>query len=221
MVRRFHYSGRTVPNSKLHLGLYGDCGSLRGVLSFGPPINGSKTLGKVSKSTKALELNRMVMHDDEPRNSESMAISACIKWLKQNTDTEWILSFSDGGVGNVGYIYQATNWKYIGFMKSGSLSYVDGERVHEVTIWHRYKEGREGSTVENMLSAGVSEYSRTVTKQHVYVMPLRKWVRFNYTEKPYPKADSELMVYEWRHVITGGRLDRNTVRVADIGKPVW
>lgn len=104
IVKKYHYSGKVVANSKLHLGVFlGD--NLVGCLQFGPPMNGFKTSSKICDDPRMYELNRMVMDNNQPRNSESMAISACIKYLKKFTDCAWLLSFSDGKENNVGYIY--------------------------------------------------------------------------------------------------------------------
>ena len=92
-VKKYHYSKKVVANSKIHLGCFNEQGDLCGVLQYGPPMNGAKTSDKILKNGKMLELNRMVMRDEEPRNSESMAIAACNKWLKRNTDLDYILSF--------------------------------------------------------------------------------------------------------------------------------
>lgn len=40
-MKKHHYSGKVVNNSKLHFGAFLD-GKLHGVLSFGPPLDKSK-----------------------------------------------------------------------------------------------------------------------------------------------------------------------------------
>lgn len=117
IVEKYHYSGKVVANSCLNLGVFENSGyfpKLVGCLQFGPLRHGPKTSSKISDEPSMYELNRMVLDNEQERNSESMAIGLCVKWLKKNTDIKWLLSFSDGKQGNVGYIYQATNWKYIG-----------------------------------------------------------------------------------------------------------
>ena len=132
LVKKYHYSGKVVANSKIHLGVFKG-GELVGCLQFGYPTNGVKTLSKLSDNVNAMELNRMVMIDSEPKNSESMAISKCLKWIKKNTDIEWILSFSDGKQGNVGYIYQASNWRYLGYLLSNSFYQLDNTIMQNVS----------------------------------------------------------------------------------------
>jgi hypothetical protein len=201
-VKKYHYSGKVVSNSSIHLGVFNAEGDLCGVLQYGPPMNGAKTAAKISDTHhNMMELNRMVMRDEEPRNSESMAISACNKWLRANTDLDYLLSFSDGKEGNVGYIYQATNWQYLGFMLSDSFYLLDGQYVHNVTVWHRYKEKhefRDFLTTDEILSLYFENISKVTCKQHVYAFPLHRKVRFLHGTKPYPKLETEVPILRQR-----------------------
>lgn len=196
IVKKYHYSGKVVSNSNLHLGVFkGD--ELVGCLQYGPPMNGLKTSNKILKGVKMLELNRMVMIDTEPRNSESQAISACNKWIRKNTDVEYLLSFSDGKEGNVGYIYQATNWVYIGYLVSSSFYDLDGEIMHSVSVWHKYKEKHEWRnhfTTNEILCKSFSKVSVITSKQHIYLFALNRKIKFNYEPKPYPKKDKEVPI---------------------------
>lgn len=215
MVMKYHYSGKVVPNSKLHLGVFNSRGEICGVLSYGPPMNGARTAKKISHSERMYELNRMVMRDEEPRNSESMAISACNKWLKKNTDVEYILSFSDGKEGNVGYIYQATNWKYLGHMWSDSFYECDNKIMHSVTVWHKYKEKhplRDVLTTDEIVSMYFANISRILCKQHVYVFPLNKKVKFLHSIKDYPKKDKEVPIIR-RTIIKSDRYPKGAIIV--------
>lgn len=198
MVTKYHYSEKVVSNSSLHIGLFSrETFRLVGCLSYGPPMNGEKTSKKISDAPKMFELNRMVMADSEPRNSESHAIGLCNKWLKKNTDVDYLLSFSDGKENNVGYIYQATNWKYLGYLLSNSFYDLDGAITHSVTVWHRYKEKhalRDSHTTHEILCTEFDNVSIIESKQHVYVLPLKKNIKFHYEEKEYPKMDKEVPI---------------------------
>lgn len=198
MVKKYHYSGKVVANSQIHLGVFKE-GMLVGVLQYGPPMNGNKTSDKILKDVEMMELNRMVMIDSEPRNSESQAIAACNKWLKKNTKIKYLLSFSDGKEGNVGYIYQATNWTYIGYLLSNSFYQLDGETVHAVTVWHKYKEKhelRETHTTNEILCKYFNDISVITCKQHVYLFSLDKKLKFPFLSKPYPKKDVEIQILQ-------------------------
>jgi len=74
-------------------------------------------------------------------NSESKAISLCLKYVKQRKpELKWIISFADGMMGKVGTIYQATNFVYTGFRKDGGIWMTkEGDRLHSVSLWHKHK----------------------------------------------------------------------------------
>jgi adenine modification enzyme len=194
IVKRYHYSKKVVVNSKIHLGVFSFDDVLVGCQQLGPPMNGIKTSKKLSNFNNMMELNRMVMTDEEPRNAESQAISLCFKYLKKNTNLDYILSFSDGKQGNVGYIYQATNWLYIGYRVSSSFYDLDGDIVHNVTVWHRYKENhidRDKKTTDEILYDNFNNVSKIHCKQFIYVYPLNKKCLFLFKEKQYPKKETE------------------------------
>jgi hypothetical protein len=111
-VKKHHYSGKVVPNSKLHFGAFLD-GKLHGVLSYGSPMDKSKVLPLVKPSlwNEMLELNRMAFDDYLPKNSESRCIAISIKLIKKNAPhIKWILSFSDGTQCGDGTIYRASGF---------------------------------------------------------------------------------------------------------------
>lgn len=97
-IRKYHYSGKIVNNSKIYFGVFLN-GSCEGVLSFGPPMDKRRMLPIVSGTdwNQMLELNRMAFSDVLPKNSESRAISICLKIIKKNYPfIKWVLSFADG-----------------------------------------------------------------------------------------------------------------------------
>lgn len=198
IVKQYHYSKKVVANSKIHLGVFDTKGKLVGCLQFGPPMNKNSTPMKISESSRMLELNRMVLDDDQPRNSESQAISLCLKYLqKYNKDIDWLLSFSDGKQGNVGYIYQATNWEYIGYLLSDSFYDLDGTIMHNVSVWHKYKEkhpNRDIKTTNEILYDNYDNVSVITSKQHIYLFKLNKKCKFKHATVPYPKKDQEVNI---------------------------
>lgn len=197
IIRKYHYSGKVVPNSKLHLGVFDRTSDkIAGVLSFGYPMNPRKTPAKLVKGGHAAEmyeLSRMAMTDDAPKFSESQAIGLAIKWIKRfQPEIRWLLSFSDGKEGNVGTIYQATNWEYYGYNVSNSFYDLDGEIVHRVTSWHRHREGRTcGRTEREILCDIYDNVSVIYAKQHIYIFRIDKSVQVLRERQPYPKKENE------------------------------
>jgi hypothetical protein len=122
-VKKYHYSGKVVPNSQLHFGVFLD-NNLHGVMQFGPSINKKGTINLVKNTGwhEFIELNRMAFNDYLPKNSESRAISIAIKLIKKNApQIKWIISFADGTQCGDGTIYRASGFKLVGISENSSL----------------------------------------------------------------------------------------------------
>lgn len=150
-VKKHHYSGKIVNNSKLHFGAFLD-DKLHGVLSYGPPMVKKNVIHfiKNTKWNEIIELNRMAFDDYLPKNSESRCISITINLIKKNAPhIKWILSFSDGNLCGDGTIYRASGFKLIGVNKNTSTYQLpNGEIVCSITSSaHRTKEsnGKSGT----------------------------------------------------------------------------
>jgi hypothetical protein len=137
LVQRVHYSGKVVPNSQLHLGVFLG-GRLEGVMQFGPSMDKRKTLGLVrgTEWNGFLELNRMAFSERLPRNSESRAISIAMRIIrKAYPHIEWVISFADGTQCGDGTIYRASGFLLTGIKQNNQiLEMPDGSRVARVTI---------------------------------------------------------------------------------------
>jgi len=83
---------------------------------------------------KVLELRRLCLIDATPKNAESFFVSRTIKWLKGNTDWEFVLSYADMEQGHTGVIYRASNFEYLGVTGAGKTLEVDGKRFHIRTL---------------------------------------------------------------------------------------
>lgn len=136
-VKKYHYSGKVVPNSILHFGCFLD-EQLHGVLSYGSPMMKNKALPFVenTKWNEMLELNRMAFNDYLPKNSESRCISISIKLIKKNAPhIKWLLSYSDGTQCGDGTIYRASGF-YLTDIKNntGILKLPNGEIRAKMTF---------------------------------------------------------------------------------------
>jgi group I intron endonuclease len=90
---------------------------LGGVLTFG--IDYAENTGvwkKYGFDDKVLLLNRGVCLWWTPKNTASYFISRSCKWIKENSKYRIITATVDPAAGEVGTIYQALNWHYIGVM---------------------------------------------------------------------------------------------------------
>ncbi|MGV6816088.1 MAG: Mom family adenine methylcarbamoylation protein [Thiotrichales bacterium] len=146
-VKKHHYSGKVVNNSKLHFGCFLG-GVLGGVMSYGSPLDKRKVLGLVHTSedqpvlwNEMLELNRMAFSDILPRNSESRCIAISFRLIKKNAPhIKWVLSFSDGSQCGDGTIYRASGFLLTSIKKNNQIweapedSKGNRERVSRVTV---------------------------------------------------------------------------------------
>ena len=111
-VKKHHYSGKVVQNSKLHFGAFYN-NVLHGVMSYGSPLDKRKSLGLVKNTqwNEMIELNRMAFDDVLPKNAESRCIAVSIKLIKKNApQIKWILSFADCTQCGDGTIYRASGF---------------------------------------------------------------------------------------------------------------
>lgn len=131
IVRRYHYSGKPVNNSRLHLGVFWR-GKAEGVMSFGNSMKQREMLPLVrgTKWTGAMELNRMAFSDTLPRNSESRSLSIAFRLIKRHYPwVEWVVSFSDACQCGDGTIYRASGFHLIDIKENKSLYRLPDGRV--------------------------------------------------------------------------------------------
>ncbi len=131
MIQKYHYSNTLPRLNKYFLGVYLD-GELVGVVTLGygtRPLHTIQALFKDAKTEDYLEIGRMCMTDDMPKNSESQMLRSVVKWIKANTDIKVLFTWADGMLGKCGYVYQASNFMYVG--KSESDIYLfEGYKIH-------------------------------------------------------------------------------------------
>jgi hypothetical protein len=140
-VKRIHYSGKVVPNSQLHLGVF-YAGKLEGVMQFGPSINKKGTINLVEGTTwnGFIELNRMAFSEALPKNSESRAISIAMRYLKKYAPhIEWVISFADGTQCGDGTIYRASGFYLTAIRPNDALreNPETGEQMHVISAHHK------------------------------------------------------------------------------------
>ena len=137
IIVKNHYSHKFTGHSYIHLGVYINS-ELVGVLQYGYAMNPSSGSSVVTGTSNKqyLELNRMWLSDTAPRNSESMAISCSIKYIKNKYPiVKWIQSFADERCGGFGIVYQACSFSYYGEHTSNFWE-LDGEVYHNtVKTW--------------------------------------------------------------------------------------
>ena len=137
LIKRLHYSGKVVNNSKLHFGVFYE-GHCEGVMSFGPSIDKRRVmpLVKGTKWNEFMELNRLAFSDILPRNSESRALAIAFRLIKKHyPHIRWIVSYADATQCGDGTIYRASGFILTGITKNKTiLRAPNGDIVADVTI---------------------------------------------------------------------------------------
>jgi hypothetical protein len=135
LVFDFHYS-KIMPKLTEHfLGAYLE-NELVGVITLGwgvRPVHTIKLLFPSMERTDYYEIGKMCMREDMPKNSESVFLSRTIDWIRQNTKCKVLFTWADGILGKPGYVYQAANFMYGGFIWTDLYITDTGEKVHPRT----------------------------------------------------------------------------------------
>ena len=185
-----HYSKKFYNATYIHLGVYLES-ELVGVLQFGYAMNPA-SCGSVVEGTEInqyLELNRMWLNDKAPRNSESMAISYSIRYIRSKIKTiKWIQSFADERCGGFGIVYQGANFRFYGehIAKFWTL---DNEIYHNSLMTRNPKLSKSAAFLQCNKERATSEELRQF--RYIYYIDQKSIKNCLLKEKPYPKHYNE------------------------------
>lgn len=136
-VKQYHYSKIMPRLTKYYLGFYED-DELCGVVTLGWGTQPLQTIKKIFynhdlKTEDYLEIGKMCFLPkcNNNQNFGSRVCSMLVKWMKENTNCLFLYTLADGIMGKCGYVYQASNFQYIGSFKTSV--YMDtktGEKIH-------------------------------------------------------------------------------------------
>lgn len=204
----YHYSGQPFRQAKINLGIFDKkTEELKGVMQWGQSYAQDIKLDRyvqepISKN-QYLELNRFCMAENEGPNSESQAISLGIKYIKQkHPEIKLLVSYSGRREGKYGYIYQATNWEYLGYFVSNAFWTLDNEEVHSLTVHQRYhNSSKQWENLHDFLCNNYTTAIQTWTKQFIYIFRLDKHLTPATPIMSYPKptTDYPIKVKEYVH----------------------
>ena len=185
-----HYSRRIYLGSTLHLGVWIDR-ELVGVLQFGFAMNPASAPSVVGGTAmnEYLELNRMWLAEEAPRNSESRALAYAIRLIRRiRPAVKWIQSFADERCGLFGTVYQAAGFTFHG-EHLGRFWELDGEWYHDSLMTQSSNTGPRAM----FLRQNRDRATKHLLRQFRYLRFLQ--VRFarscRYPVLPYPKPDYE------------------------------
>lgn len=114
-----------------------------------------------------VEIRRFCCIDNTPKNTESYFLGHILRWLKNNTFHETVISFADPYHGHSGIIYRAANFKYIGEQKHKSVMFeYNGKLYHQRAYANK---GKVGDAVRAKKTKRV-----IMPKKHIYTYELRR-----------------------------------------------
>jgi hypothetical protein len=192
LIKENHYSHSWTP-SRYTLGLF-DGESLIGVAVYGFPV-GRQTVKSITPNLtnkEVLELKRLWLVDEAPKNSESYFIAKTFDWLRKNTGIKVLISYSDPMENHLGIIYQATNWLYQGnntSLSKGYLHKINGKLRNQRSVCVVYKTIKR----EELLKIDPNYERVEIKKKHRYIYILHKKDRkkimseLKHKTLPYPK----------------------------------
>ena len=217
-IQKRHYS-KVMPRLTKHfLGFTVD-EELVGVVTLGwgtQPLHTIKKLFPNLTSVDYYEIGKMCMDDKMPRNSESQMLSTLVRWIKTNLpEKKFLYTWADGIVGKAGYVYQASNFYYGGFIWTDIYISPTGEKIHPRSSKALLKENAEFLGKEKLFwmtpdFMKIKGIRRVRGKQFRYIYPLSKESKKLMDNgstvvwgQPYPK-ELDLL---WKEQVAKGKYD--------------
>ena len=185
IILRYEWLGKMPGFSCLAYGHYFE-EELGGVVLLGHTTGSNNAFTKLFPNKKVIVLQRGVHLWWTPKNSASWFISKVCKILSKK-GYDIITATADEEAGEVGTIYQALNWKYLGSMKHGHPVFIiDGKETHPKTLYDKH-----GTSSVKKIQEIYGE--RVIIKKrifkHRYVFSLKKEIKIN--SLPYIKREKE------------------------------
>lgn len=212
-IQKYHYS-KILPRLTKHYLGYFENDILIGVVTLGW---GTQPLGTIRKlfykheltTADYLEIGKMCFDPSKNEsNFGSQSTSLLIKWIKQNLNIKFLYTMADGIMGKCGFVYQASNFRYLGSFKTPV--YMDSkthEKIHPRSAKQLCKENAEyeGKKKVFWLTHSFCEHKgiervRGLMFRYIYPLDRRSKKILNeypeYLNNPYPKEKD--LVFEKR-----------------------
>jgi hypothetical protein len=173
-VEANHYSGSINGVMSSYCFALIDNGKLIGAMIYGPLGMANAWKKYAENQNEVIELRRLCLVDQTPKNSESFFIGQTLRWLKRNTSIKVVVSYADPNYGHEGTIYKATNFEHIGMTSKGKVIWWNGKKYHDKAIRTKYK-GKLKPFASRLLSAlenGEATFSVQEPK-HIYKKVIR------------------------------------------------
>lgn len=161
-----------------------------GVILYGNPTSPTtiNICGEANRKN-VIEITRLWIQDDTPKNIESYFISNTIRRVNKPI----IVAFADPDVGHIGIVYQASNFLYTGKSeRKGGVIAIKNNKIHNKTLWKQYK---TAAKIKEVFGAENVYYKPYSTKyRYVYLKDKRYKNQLIYSSVPYPKTRSNIPV---------------------------
>ncbi|MFW6029557.1 MAG: hypothetical protein ACOCRO_04815 [Halanaerobiales bacterium] len=209
-VKRHHYSKIMPRLTKRYLGVFSEerNNEVLGIITLGWGTQPKGTIRKLFynhelESEDYFEIGKMAfLPEMNGGNFGSQVISQLVKHLKNNEDILFLYTLADGIMGKCGYVYQASNFKYMGSFKT--YVYLDketGEKIHPRSARKLLEENAEFENKEKVFwltdkfckHKGIDKIQGLMFR---YIYPLNKKAKKilkqypEYLNNSHPKDDS-------------------------------
>ena len=178
VVVKEHYLHRKSPCSKAFGLFFHD--QIKGVVVYGTPSSSPLRRGIAGDKNilNVIELTRLWVSDDVPRNGESFLIGRTIPLCGK----EIVVSYADTSEGHLGIVYQATNWFYTGLSAKRTNWVVEGIDKHCQTIADKHT----SKELKELYGDKFTLVERSRKHRYVYINAKGKWKRDLVNDLKYP-----------------------------------
>jgi hypothetical protein len=125
-------------------------GTLAGTIIMATPNAFSNLLGKENKDKEKL-ISRGACISWGPKNLGSWLIMSSLRWMVENTEFRYFTAYSDPEAKELGTIYQACNFYYLGQTSGTAKQYLDP--AHPQKGWFSDREFRKKSKYQRYAQA--------------------------------------------------------------------
>ena len=220
-VQTYHYSKILPRLTKYYLGIF-EADELQGVVTLGWGTQPLQTIKKIfynhdMVTENYLEIGKMCfLPKCNNSNFGSRAIKEVVKWIKANTCVMYLYTLADGIMGKCGYVYQASNFIYIGMFKTSVYMDKDtGEKIHPRSAKQLCKENADYEGKEKVFwltdsfckYKGIDKINGLMFRYIMPLTPIAKKILKQYPEyngMQYPKDN--VLLFERR--VENGKFER-------------
>jgi hypothetical protein len=148
-IEKYEWLGR-MPNRPLYKFVCEYEGILAGVIIMSVPNAYSKYTGELNNNIEIL-ISRGACISWSPKNLASAILSFSMKWVVNNTSYRIFSAYGDKEAKELGTIYQASNFYYLGDKFGSTKLYFDPMNPHRG--WSSHRMFRKLSTIKKLLAS--------------------------------------------------------------------